>query len=238
MSWLFSRALVEAYGAANCSDGELSAPLSGTATPPACYSHGKTTKQWNPSRYGMTCEPLTEHRGEELLTWFRAAFRAKTLALPEKVPESMANEAGCGEKWPVWFARYDPDTSSWKTRQCSLLAGLDVFSVTWPRWGTMRSGVCSERTTWVRHTYGSAFGFLLPTLTVCGNYNRKGASPTSGDGLATALKKIQQGVGGPLNPTWCEWYMGWPMGATELKRLETDKFQQWFALHGLSFTDD
>jgi hypothetical protein len=28
---------------------------------------------------------------------------------------------------------------------------------------------------------------LLPTLTVCGNYNRKGASKNSGDGLRTAL---------------------------------------------------
>lgn len=49
----------------------------------------------------------------------------------------------------------------------------------------------------------------LPTLTVCGNYNRKGASPTSGDGLATA-------VGGRLNPMWCEWYMGFPVGWTDV----------------------
>ena len=31
---------------------------------------------------------------------------------------------------------------------------------------------------------------LLPTLTVDGNYNRKGASPESGDGLITALKML------------------------------------------------
>lgn len=49
----------------------------------------------------------------------------------------------------------------------------------------------------------------LPTPTRCGNYNRKGASPTSGDGLATA-------VGGRLNPTWCEWYMGFPLGWTDV----------------------
>jgi hypothetical protein len=30
---------------------------------------------------------------------------------------------------------------------------------------------------------------LWPTPTVCGNYNRKGASKTSGDGLATAVAK-------------------------------------------------
>ena len=56
-----------------------------------------------------------------------------------------------------------------------------------------------------------------PTPTVCGNYNRKGASATSGDGLATV-------VGGALNPTWVEWLMGWPLGWTDLKPLATDKF--------------
>ena len=39
----------------------------------------------------------------------------------------------------------------------------------------------------IRETDG---GFLLPTLTVCGNYNRKGSSPKSGDGIATALRKL------------------------------------------------
>lgn len=37
-------------------------------------------------------------------------------------------------------------------------------------------------------------GCLLPTLTVCGNWNMKGASKKSGDGLATALR---------LMPTLC-----------------------------------
>ena len=31
---------------------------------------------------------------------------------------------------------------------------------------------------------------LLPTVSVCGNYNRKGASKTSGDGLDTAIRKL------------------------------------------------
>lgn len=43
------------------------------------------------------------------------------------------------------------------------------------------------------------------TPTVKGNYNRKGLSVSSGDGLATQ-------VGGALNPTWVEWLMGFPMG--------------------------
>ncbi len=35
-----------------------------------------------------------------------------------------------------------------------------------------------------------------------------------------------------LNPEWVEWLMGWPLGWTDLKPLETDKFQQWQQKHG------
>jgi hypothetical protein len=41
-------------------------------------------------------------------------------------------------------------------------------------------------------------------------------------------------AGGSLNPTWVEWLMGWPLGWTDLKALETAKFQQWQCLHGVS----
>ncbi len=34
-------------------------------------------------------------------------------------------------------------------------------------------------------------------------------------------------VGGALNPTWVEWLMGWPLGWTDLKPLETGKYRLW-----------
>jgi hypothetical protein len=39
-------------------------------------------------------------------------------------------------------------------------------------------------------------------------------------------------VGGPLNPTWVEWLMGWPLGWTDCAASATDKFQQWLLSHG------
>jgi len=39
-------------------------------------------------------------------------------------------------------------------------------------------------------------------------------------------------VGGPLNPMWVEWLMGWPLGWTDLGPLAMDRFQQWCASHG------
>lgn len=39
--------------------------------------------------------------------------------------------------------------------------------------------------------------------------------------------QLPEVVGGQLNPDWVEWLMGWPIGWTDLKPLETDKFRQW-----------
>lgn len=40
--------------------------------------------------------------------------------------------------------------------------------------------------------------------------------------------------GGLLNPNWEEWLMGWPIGHTALKPLETDKLAEWYRWHGVS----
>ena len=87
MSWLYSRVLVEEYLGGNCSDGELCALLSGNPTPQVFLPPDKTTRFWKLSRFGMTCSPLTDDRGAELLMLFRAAFRARTLAQQEKEQE-------------------------------------------------------------------------------------------------------------------------------------------------------
>ena len=36
-----------------------------------------------------------------------------------------------------------------------------------------------------------------------------------------------------LNPDWVEWLMGWPIGQTALKPLETGKYQEWQQQHSL-----
>jgi len=172
MSWLYSRVLVEEYLEANCWDGEQSAPLSGNPIPQAYCAPDKMTDFSKLSRYGMTYKPLTETRGEELLTLYREVFHAKTLAQQEEAQESMESEAGCGEKWHASFARYDPDTSLWRTAQCSLLGGLDEFSETWPQWGLMRDGECWEQRTLEQTIRGTGFGLL-----------EKWATPTTMDKL-------------------------------------------------------
>lgn len=52
----------------------------------------------------------------------------------------MESDLDCGPTTPGSLAKYDQNTSMWKTPQCSLFGGLVEFSGTWPRWGMMRSG--------------------------------------------------------------------------------------------------
>ena len=80
MSWLFSQALVEEYSVDTSSDGEQSVQLNGNLTQQAYCAPDKMTAFFRLSRFGMTYKPLTENRGEELLTLYRAGFHAKTSA--------------------------------------------------------------------------------------------------------------------------------------------------------------
>lgn len=156
-------------------------------------------------------------------------------------------------------------TSRWGSTMCWL---------TWKISVTPRNRLLFQLVPLERGTDETESG-LLPTLTVAGNYNRKGASATAADGLATAIKKLlptliatdghkapkqysnglpslttavkaliptlcardyrhpgrsrmertggsqgeclPQYLNGPLNPRWCEWFMGYPIGHTELR---------------------
>ena len=329
MSFIFSQALVEAFSPANFLDTAASALSSGSPMPKPCLWHDRTMEPSRLSRFGMTCKPLTESHGAELLTSWLAAFRVKTSASPETAQDSTESAVECGTTWPASLAKLDRATSSWRTAQLSLLGDLDEFSQTWPRWGLMRNGECWERQTLVLRTSENASGLWQtpvaddaanraagkwnsrgepklsaqvmwptptrdsatertsryaqgglpltaavhhwPTPTVCGNHNRKGLTKSSGDGLATAVNQRtyptataykgwspkhnradtddrldytiereayshgQQTPPMRLNPDWCEWLMGWPIGHTALKPLETGRYREWLQQHSPCF---
>jgi DNA (cytosine-5)-methyltransferase 1 len=158
MSWLFSQALVGEYLEENSSDGEPSAPLNGNHTQQAYCAPDKMTAFSRLSRFGMTFKPLTENRGEGLLTLYREGFHAKTLVQQEEAQELTESAAGCGEKWRASFTKYDPDSHSWKTHQCSLVEDLEPFLETWPQWGLMRDGECWEQRTLEQTIRGTGYG--------------------------------------------------------------------------------
>lgn len=226
MSWLFSQALVEEFSEAICLDGEQSVQSSGNNTQQAYCAPDKMTDFSRLSRFGMTFKPLTDAHGKALLTSYRAAFHAKTSQLQGGGLELMESEAECGGRWRGSFAKYDLDTSSWKTHQCSLLGDLELFLEAWPQWGLMRNGECWEQEMLVQTTKGTESG-LLPT-------------PCARDGRGARSLKAQQKAGrGATNSlpdylrirkNWqyppivvVEYMMGWPLGWTDLKQGATDK---------------
>ncbi len=117
------------------------------------------------------------------------ASLVRTLAALGIRPESeRAREADFIGKCSELLTSFDRDTCSWRTSQPSLLTNsLEPFSVTWPRAGMMRGGRVYRHRQPVPRTTVIGGGALqnVPTPTVNGNYNRKGASQNSGDGLAT-----------------------------------------------------
>ena len=145
MSWLYSQALVAEYLEANSLDGEQSVQSSGNHTQQADCAPDKMTVFSRLSRFGMTFKPLTDILGEELLMWFREDFLAKTLAQQEKVTDLTENDQECGVTWRGWLAKYDPDTSLWKTPQCSLLGEEPESLATLPRWGMTVDGLLWEQ---------------------------------------------------------------------------------------------
>lgn len=263
MSFIYSQALEAAFSEANCSDIDASAQLNESHTHKPSFWHDKTMEPSRLSRFGMTCAPLTESRGEELLTWFVADSHAKTSASQEAVPDWTAKGQGYGQKWLGLLGKYDPSTHSLKTAQLSLLEDSTGCSPILPRWGLMLDGELYPQPIPTLRTSENESGFW-PTPTVCGNYNRPGASATSGMGLASAVKlyptptasaskgsspksltrkdgrsrigdrldhAVMDSDGGQLNPDWVEWLMGWPIGHTALKPLETGRLAEWLQQH-------
>lgn len=68
---------------------------------------------------------------------------------------------------------------------------------------------------------------VVPTATV--NDSKNSNPPSQAKRNSPPLNSV---VGGSLNPPWVEWLMGWPIGWTDLRPLEMDKFQQWCRSHG------
>ena len=253
MSWHYLPELAAEYSVDTCLDGDVSAQLSTTNTQETCCLQDSKMDACQSSQSGTMCDPLMENRGEEWLMLYRADFRAKTFHQPEKEQESKEQEADYGKKWHELSVKYDRNTHSWKTHRCLFDEDLPQSSVTLPKWGMMQSGVLFRLRTAEHHTSDNDSGVWLgtptagmtvrskrfrsghptpaefvkfATPTVCGNYNRKGASNTSGDGLATQ-------VGGRLNPMWVEWLMSWPLGWTDCDVSATDKFRSWQQQHGV-----
>lgn len=133
------------YASPSATGPALWATSSGTPSLRPSSWQGWKTRPWIQRLSGTTLPPSTADAGVErwISSW------AGSLASPRASQESDSGprtSGGSGLPSPGSFATWDPASSSWKTCQVSLLTGSwDTFSETWPRLGSMRSGVCTAR---------------------------------------------------------------------------------------------
>ena len=131
--------------------------------------------------------------------------RVQTL---ESVVGWRASIADYGLNSSALFAKFDPDTSSWRTSQSSVFGGWELLSETWPQSGMTRSGTAYRVRPLAPTTYELASGFL-PTPVHSETGYRRTAYSQGGRALSTV-------VGGPVNPEYQEWMMGFPVGWTDV----------------------
>ncbi len=163
MSWHYLPELVEGFSVQPSWDGDPSEPWKSNRTvgKSSCGVSGTVCCQCSQS--GTMWLP---YQFPHIVEWWISslpASRVSRSALPES-GKGKAMSATFGPTPSESFARYDPDTHSWRTCQGSLLPDIsDAFSETWPRAGTMRDGMCWERTTLVPRTDGTGYGLHVPT---------------------------------------------------------------------------
>jgi DNA (cytosine-5)-methyltransferase 1 len=152
----------------------------------------------------------------------------------------MENDLECGEKWRGSFTKFDPDTSLWKTHQCSLLGDLDEFSETWPQWGLMRNGECWEQQTLAQTIRGTESGFVPNGVDYFHTPNTTGL-----DGGSNSRKALKQRIEKWPTPLASDWKPRGPnskqQGLAEVvKKWPTPTSSDWMSAkqNGIEFKNN
>lgn len=161
------------------------------------------------------------------------------------------------ESWVIFpkWGRMTADGACWErvTLPLRIYAGAAGLSRSWPSplardWkdtpgmaleGTNRNGTLRRRTDTLPRAVWNAARKMYPTprATEGGpDYAKQKRGKRTGQSTSPSLATIVAMEGGPflgpLNPTFREWLMGWPIGWTEKKPLATGRFREWLHSHG------
>jgi hypothetical protein len=134
-------------------------------------------------------------------------------ALPAGESGLVESAVDCGSSSTGSLPKSARKSPSSKTSQPFALEDWTKCSGASLRSGMMRNGIVYPLPPLVHHTGGIASG-LWPT-------------PTSRDWKSSSMghqgnaRPLSEHMTGPLNPTWVEWLMGFPLGWTALNALET-----------------
>ncbi len=221
MSWHFLQGQEEASWEESSLDGAPSALSSLIPTPDPSCSHDSVMDILRGSRSGTMSQLLMDEPGGAESLSLVADSHVRTSVQPEKAPDLKGSDRVYGWKWPESLARFDLSTRSWKTRQCLLLGGSELYSEIWPRWGTMRNGEFWERTTSEDLISATGSGSLhatpaeaanklhtwpTPTATQAGSIGMIGQMRRAVETGLTTPEEARSMVGGSLSPprmsTW------------------------------------
>ena len=259
MSWHYLQGQEEASWEGTCLDGAPGALLNLMPMRDESCLPDRPMEACHDSQSGTMSARSTDGHGEVTSTSSAVGSHAKTSALPVEEPGFVELDPPCGGRCTESFAKWDPSSSSWRTSQLWLTGDWTPFSDRWPTSGLMQNGVCFQRQPLELRINAEGSGSWLPTPTASrAGYNKSRGpngkiqpsldymarhntwpTPTASDstgGQRAASKQgganLREALGGPLNPTWVEWLMGWPIGWTDLEPLGTGRFQKWLEEHG------
>lgn len=140
-----------------------------------------------------------------------------------------AHEAASMGRYYGSLGKYDPNTSSLKTCQQSLVEDLSDSFQTWPRWGFLQDGVAYAHPMSERRIQGIGGGAWLPTplksdgMRVLKFKLKSVLKPTFGTHVNSIPYYMAAQHGRIPSAEILTWVMGWPNGWVRLNQQETDK---------------
>ena len=167
----------------------------------------------------MCLESSIWHSTRCLLTWKTKATPLNRLLFRLVVSTHRTKESGCAF-WPT------PTASSWGStgHKGQLRLMMEQGKITEEEYRGLTAGnegrINPELAEWLMG-YKQAFTQLLPTPRAC-EYKGSATNRFIGGGyyrhqLCELLEATPRGVTGRTNPEWIEWFMGYPIGWTELE---------------------
>lgn len=192
MSWHCLPELAAESSVASCSDGAPLLPSKWNPTLAMCCLPASATESLIRSLFGTTCAHSTDILGAETSMSSAEDFPARTSASPEAVQDSTEIAPDSGQKWRGSLARFDPNTCSLKTAQCSLFEDLTESSPTLPRSGLMWRGECYPLPTSAPRICASGSGSsdeILPTPTCDSATHRTGRYAQGGMPLTARVAR-------------------------------------------------
>lgn len=178
------------------SAGSISVSSEQECTPPGKSSRTPTASPSSPSTSPTPIDTRMCERSEPTTSppsiSFAGDFLVRTSASPAREPGSTESARVFGPSSLGSLASFDPATSSWKTSQLSLETnGLDEFSETWPRAGSMRSGTAYLLRPLAPLTAGTGSG-LWPTPKVATNRTSHESITREGHWSAPGLEQAAE----------------------------------------------